>query len=298
MRYGDDTTPETSMRKVRFLMILQIGAFFGSLATGLGQIAKEVGPALLSTGLDIGKQFLQRELARKEQRRQKDLLKASAVQALNSPGISVATIGGARQPVGGQVQRSTFVPAAQTPAQSPFGNVPLLPVGGPSLPSLNPGGAPTPVPVPVPRTGVPRFDVGMNIPAFAPQPTVPRRPAVANGLNGFGPKFAVDEMGRTIKFVPSPRPGEGFLPVAQARALFGSAMKPFWRFNRVTGQFEKMKSRRMNPLNISAARRAKRRVDASLDAVKELVTIQKKAEKGVSAGGKVVKFKVRKRKVK
>ena len=94
------------------------------------------------------------------------------------------------------------------------------------------------------------------------------------------PKFARDQFGVVIKFVPSPRPGEGFISVLQARQLGLSPTKPFWRFNRLEGQFEKIKPRRMNPFNFRATSRAGRRVERTLDAVKELVRIEKKMTSG------------------
>jgi len=116
-------------------VILQFGSLFGGLVKGLGSIAKE----LIEPGLEIGKQFLSREINRKQIKRQQRRERALAVQALNSPGIAVTRLGGTRQPVGGRVQRATFTPAALTPAQSPFGNVPLLPVSFPGLRGLGPG---------------------------------------------------------------------------------------------------------------------------------------------------------------
>lgn len=62
------------------------------------------------------------------------------------------------------------------------------------------------------------------------------------------------------------------------------------------GDFVKVKPRRMNPLNPRAAARASRRIDAALKAVKQIVSISTKKDKGVSAaGGKVVKFRTRRR---
>jgi len=108
---------------------------------------------------------------------------------------------------------------------------------------------------------------------------------VANGLVRLPgapgePRFAKDEFGRTIMFVPSPRPGEGFIRVETARQLGLAPTKPFWRFNRLQGQFEKIKSRRMNPFNFKATKRAGRRVERTLDAVKELVRIERKMTTG------------------
>jgi len=189
--------------------------------------------------------------------------------ALNTPGISVARVGGTIQPVGGRVQRSTFTPAAFTPAQSPIGNIPLLPVGG----------------------ALDRFALQFAGPFVSGLDTVRR--AMPNGTGPMGrqvggrpagapgePKFARDEFGRTIMFVPSPRPGEGFITVAQARQLNLKPTRPFWRFNRKEGQFEKIKPRRLNPFNFRATSRAGRRVERSLDAVKELVRIERKQSTG------------------
>jgi len=118
---------------------------------------------------------------------------------------------------------------------------------------------------------------------------------VANGLARLPgapgePRFAKDQFGRTIMFVPSPRPGEGFIRVETARQLGLAPSKPFWRFNRLQGQFEKIKSRRMNPFNFKATKRAGRRVERTLDAVKELVRIERKMTSGK------VRLKKRKRK--
>lgn len=275
-------------------MILQIGSFFGSLVsgigTGLGGILRAAAPAALG----IGQQFLQRELDRKFRRRQTQQIGVQTVQALNTPGIAVARLGGTIQPVGGRVQRGTFQPAALTTAQNPIGNIPLLPVGGGAFQHILQGAR---------QAAGPSMGLGFPAPQFGGKlHTPPVSPLIGGGrmpngaLNGLvGPRFATDEMGKTINFVPSPR-GEGFISVQQARALGLSAMKPWWRFNRMEGQFEKIKRRRMNPFNFKAAKRAGRRIESTLDAIKGVVTIQRKLEKGVSAGGKVVKFRTGKRK--
>jgi len=252
-------------------VILQLGSFFGSLVSGIGSGLGQVLKAVAPQALNIGQQFIQREVDRKLNRSNVQRAGAQAIQVLNTPGIAVARVGGTIQPVGGRVQRATFQPAALTTAQNPIGNIPLLPVGGfPGLRGLGPGFGTMRIPAP------PSPFVGGGV--LAPQ------------LNGVaGPRFAQDEMGKTIMFVPSPR-GEGFISVQQARALNLSAMKPWWRFNRAEGQFEKIKRRRMNPFNFRAAKRAGSRIERTLDAIKGVVTIQRKLEKGISAGGKVVKF--------
>ena len=257
------------MRERRTRLILQLGAFFGNLISGIGGIASQVVQAVAPTALGVGQQFLQRELDRKFASNQRRQVQAQAVQVLNTPGIAVARLGGTTQPVGGNVQRSTFTPAAFTPAQNPGGNIPLLPVQ-----SFMPG-APARLPSilgPFPLQG-----------PFVPKPQGGTR--VANGallrLPGAPgePRFAKDEMGRTIMFVPSPD-GQGFISVQQARANNLAASKPWWRFNRLTSRFEKISPRRLNPFNFKAAKRAGRRIERTLDAVKELVRIERKMTSG------------------
>lgn len=254
-------------------MIIQLGALFGNLvsgvARGLGNVLRAAAPAALG----LGQQFLQRELDRKLNRRRQQQVAVAATQVLNTPGISVARVGGTIVPVGGRVQRSTFTSAVLSPAQNPFGNIPLLPVGNRSLVA----GAPSFPAVlgPFPLQG-----------PFVPGSAGFRRPmpngALMTRLPGAPgePRFAKDEFGRTIMFVPSPRPGEGFIAIATARQLGLSPTKPFWRFNRLEGQFEKIKARRMNPFNFKATKRAGRRVERTLDAVKELVRIERKMTSG------------------
>jgi len=268
-------------------MILQLGALFGSAISGLGSVLGQAFQAAAPTLLDVGNQFLVRELTRKQRNANQRALKGQAVQVLNTPGISVARVGGTPQPVGGRVQRSTFTPAAFTPAQSPLGNIPLLPVGVRGPPGgLQPFGIPfgfgfpqgSSFPVGTAQNPRGGFAMAAQLPAVISPQRVPQ----------IGPKFATDERGKTIHFVPAPN-GNGFIPVVQARGLGLGATKPWWRFNRFTGNYEKIKGRRMNPFNFRAAKRAGRRVEATLDAVKELVRIEKKMTSGK------VRFKKRKK---
>jgi len=267
-------------------VILQIGSFFSSLVSGIGSGLSSVLRAVAPQALGIGQQFLQREIDRKTQRRQTQQRGAQAVQALNTPGIAVARVGGTIQPVGGRVQRSTFQPAALTTAQNPIGNIPLLPVGFGGRAGRGFGlGFPQPSSFPVQD--------------FGGGATLPVANGFVRGASVFpvlgAPRFAQDEMGKTIMFVPNPQ-GGGFISVQQARSMNLSAMKPWWRFNRLENQFEKIKRRRMNPFNFKAAKRAGRRIENTLEAIKGVVTIQRKLERGISAGGKVVKFRTGKRK--
>ena len=258
-------------------MILQLGSVLGNV---FGQVLQAAAPLAVQTG----QFFLQRELQRvqaKDIRRQQQNL---AIQGLNAPGISVATIGGTTQPVGGQVQRSTFLPARQTPAQNPLGNIPLLPARNP----------------PAFQTNDIRHNPAARMLLGAPAPTTP---PILNGgsrmplLNGNGgPKYAIDENGNSVKFVPSPRPGEGFITVNQARQLGLSPTKPFYRFNRMTGMYEKMKPRKMNPLNFSAKNRAERRLARFMDTIKGAVSISTDLDRGVKCKGKTIRFRKKRRK--
>ncbi len=258
-------------------MIIQLGALLSGALSGLGGVVQTALRAATPGLLNVGNQFLLRELQRKQNSATQRVLRGAAVNALNTPGISVARVGGTTQPVGGRVQRSTFTPAAFTPAQSPIGNVPLLPVG---LGVGAPPGFPFPSNFPLGTPQNPRggFQNVAQLPAVIGPQRVPQ----------IGPRFAMDEMGKTIMFVPAPN-GNGFIPVVQARGLGLAATKPWWRFNRFTGNYEKIKGRRLNPFNFKAAKRAGRRVEATLDAVKELVRIEKKMTSGK------VRFKKRKK---
>jgi len=264
-------------------MIIQLGALFSTALSGLAKVATQSFQAIAPTLISTSSQFLQRELNRRLGSEQTQRIRTQAIEVLNTPGISVARIGGTIQPVGGRVQRSTFTPAATSPAQSPIGNIPLLPVGFRGTAGL---GFPAPM-----------FGGRLHRPPLAlpPGPQVPARipmPGAAAPISSCpvvigpralarrsGPRFMTDERGNAVKFVPSPD-GRGFLNVAQALQCGLKASKPHWRFNIETGMYEKMKGRRLNPFNFRAAARAGRRIDATLDAVKEFVRIEKKMRSG------------------
>lgn len=250
-------------------MIIQLGALFSTAISGLGRGLSQIISAAAPAAFGIGQQFLQREINRKLQTTNRRQVQARAVEVLNTPGISVARVGGTLQPVGGRVQRSTFQPAAFTPAQSPIGNIPLLPVSGFARFPL---GFPQPSTFPVGQ-----LNGGRRMPDTATGP-LGRLVGRAPGAPG-EPRFAQDEFGKTIMFVPLPD-GTGFVPVRQARALNLNPTRPFWRFNRITGNYEKIKPRRLNPFNFRATARAGRRVCRTLDAVKELVHIERRQSTG------------------
>lgn len=115
------------------------------------------------------------------------------------------------------------------------------------------------------------------LPAVIPGGSMMTRPQAGGFAAGLG--FLKDENGNSIKFVPLPN-GAGFVTVQQALQLGLRATRPHWRFNQATGLYEKVKGRRMNPFNFKAAARAGRRIDATLDAVKDFVKIEKKMRTG------------------
>jgi len=264
-------------------MIIQLGALFSTALSGLVKVGTQALTTVAPSFLTAGSQFLQRELGRRLGREQTQRIRTQAIEVLNTPGISVARIGGTIQPVGGRVQRSTFTPAAISPAQSPIGNVPLLPVGFRGPPGgLQPFGIPFGFGFPQPSS-FPVLPLGPQVPARIAMPGA-AAPISSLAVLGSrpprsGPQFMSDGQGNAVKFVPSPD-GRGFLPVQQALQLGLKASKPHWRFNLATGMYEKMKGRRMNPFNFKAAARAGRRIDATLDAVKNFVRIEKKMRSG------------------
>lgn len=285
-------------------MIIQLGALLGGL------FSEAVG-SFATGALDVGKLFLQRELNRKLRRRQSSAAKAQAIQVLNTPGISVASLGGNVQAVGGPVQRPTFFGSSLGPVQNRFGNIPFAPVPQFAAFQQPQGGFQA-----RPRTAVSlpalgglasgTFKAGQRFGDFLMGPPAPSTGPFIGPIqtqNGGGmagapgePKYAKDQFGKVIKFVVSPRPGEGFLPLAAAQNLGLNVSKPHWRFNRLQGQYEKLKARRMNPFNFAAAARAGKRIDRTLDAVKMVVSVQNAKDKGVQAGGKVIKFRTKKKK--
>ncbi len=92
--------------------------------------------------------------------------------------------------------------------------------------------------------------------------------------------FAKDECGNTLKFFCSPRPGEGWVNVNDAPALGLKARKPFARFNLMEQRFERMPRRRMNPGNMKALGRAKRRQDDFLDLVGPMFRDRRREKEG------------------
>lgn len=212
---------------------------------------------ILQAGVQFGTQFLNRELGRDARRAQKDLLKA---QARASAG-------------GGSFTQS------QSPGtvSAPFLPQPAQLVAGPQriLPGMRPGG-----PFGFGGFGQQRgmlFDPT----AFQAGTTGPMAPA--NGAVGFATSFQQ-------RFVLDKESG-------CLRQKMPGDKGPTFRIDRETGDFVRVKPRRINPFNKSAARRASRRIDATINAMADLVRVSKKRDKGKSVGdGQIVRFRTRKRK--
>ena len=221
--------------------IFQIGAFFTELAQ-----------QLIPVGLDIGKQFINRELQRGTVQAQKDLIRAQAQGGGISPPSFTSTknTGALSAPFSTSIP---ITPAGFLPQAPPRIFPPELgpfPLNGPQMIPLAPTG--------LNGTGHPRMIPG-------PQQFAPTGRFVLDKTNGcLRPAFP-GEKGTKYRLTPQ-------------------------------GEYVKVKPRRMNALNPRAAHRASRRIDAALRAVKEIVNVSNRKDKGVSAaGGKVVRFKTRRK---
>ncbi len=229
------------------------------------QLSAILGP-LLQAGLQVGAQFLNRELGRDARREQRDLIKAQAratgaggsfVQA-QSPGtvsapflarapaipVQTAGIGGAVGPIlrgMGQLGRR-FGPETAAGA-----------LGAAAVQGLTAGRV--------------NGAVGVGVGAGAPFGT------------SFTERFVLDKASGCLRLK---MPGEK-----------GATFK----IDR-NGDFVRVKARRINPANKSAARRASRRIDATINFMSDLVRVSTKRDKGKTVpggGGKVVTFRTGKK---
>lgn len=231
-------------------MICQLASVLGAL-----------GSQLLETGLDVGRQFLSRELGRVERRREKDLIKLRA-QASGQGG--------------------NFVQAQQTGAFSSgfVQGAPIVPAGV-MVPGLRDLVEMTPT--------LTRTDLPLNGAGPLPAP----RGQVGAGMRGVGRRRWVRKRdGTGVQHFRWN--GSTMVEIEMAPQLTGRR----FRQDLETGRFFPLPSRRRNPFNFRAAERAGKRIDMTLDAVKGLVSIQKKKEKGVSCAGQVVSFRTKKKKKK
>ncbi len=128
-----------------------------------------------------------------------------------------------------------------------------------------------------------------------PFPIGPRPPPISGAIGGFGTQptgtfrqvkgggmsnFVRDECGNIIKYYCSTVPGQGWTPVLDAPKFSQKPRKPFARLNTASGLFEVMKRRRMNPLNLKALGRAKRREDDFMDIALPMIRDRKKEQAG------------------
>lgn len=196
-------------------MLMQLGQIFS-------QVLREVIPA----GLDIGRQFLARELSRDSRRAERQAIqRLQASQGLSTPS-AFDLEGGAFSP-----PFSRTVAAAQ-PASFPITSLPAGPRG---------------LPMPLPFAGPTRF-AGLNG-TGAPRAT----PFAAS----FQERFVLDTQSGCLRAV---MPGE----------------KGNFRLDPRTGDFVRVKPRRMNVLNISAFKRAERRVNGLTKICRTLFTEERR----------------------
>lgn len=214
-------------------MILQFGSLVGSLFQ-----------PLLAAGLDIGKQFISREINRGTQRVERNLIQQRAQNV-------ASTVSFVNQPTG------AFGPPFTSPG------ILRSALGGPVESRFPVNGA---------AMG-PRFQVGAGM-----RGVTGRRVWVRTRDNCNVQHFRFN--------------GSTMVEIELVPELTG----PRFRQDLETLKFIKLPARRQNPFNFRATARAGRRIERTLNAVKGVVMISRKSEKGISAADKVVKFKVKKKK--
>ncbi len=223
------------------------------------QLSALLGP-LLEAGIGFGTQFLNRELGRGARREQKDLLKAQARATGGGSFVDAQSPG-------------TVSSAFRTPAPIPQTTFAGTTLGaGFNLPGSlgvrlpRGGGIMGPFPL---QTGVlqrPSNLLGAPIPA-----------GTAPFATSRSERFVLDKESGCLRLK---QPGEK-----------GATFKLD-----TNGDFVRVRARRINPFNKSAAKRASRRIDATINAMADLVRVSKKRDKGKSVGdGQVVSFRTKKR---
>lgn len=253
-------------------MILQIGGLLSGLVSGLTGLVSAAAPA----ALDIGKAFLNREINRKLNRDRRRQVRAQVRQEANLISPTVA-LGQVPVPVGGRVTEPVFFPATIIPPSiaPPFtrpaglfrdiaglSGFPLgdFGRGGRGVDSLEERRART----------MPHNGTGM---IFGPA-------AVARvGGAAAEPRYALNpQTGQAQLFVPG-RPGEGMIRLESAVGL-ELDLSCKYRFNRIKGIFQKVKARRMNPLNFKALGRARTRTSAALRICRTMFTEARRHKTG------------------
>lgn len=210
-------------------MILQIGAFLG-----------QIGQQLLSTGLEIGTQFLNRELSRGTRRAEKDRIKAQARAAGASPSFTTPESPGGLSP-------------ALIPPPSATGFLPGM------LPQIMRRGALPTLERALELTGAAAGLAGLRGNGSAS--------SITNIPNGLAPGFSRFTTG----FVLDSNTG-------CLRPTFPGEKSQFRQ--RPDGSFVRKRPRRMNPLNIGAFKRAERRVKSLERICRSVFTEARKAKTG------------------
>lgn len=256
-------------------MILQLGALFSSIAGGIGGLIGAAAPSAIG----FGKALLDRELNRKLSRDRNRSAVNAARQASNLFSPTVA-LGQTPVPVGGRVTEPTFFPSSLFPPSiSPI--VAGRPAGTRSVGFREEFGGLAGFPLPG------QFGAG----GLMPPPT--RMLFQQNGGFAGAPgesRFAVNpNTGKAQLFVPG-RPGEGMIFLEQAIQFPDIDTSCKFRFNRMKGVFQKIKARRMNPLNFKALGRARTRTSAALRICRTMFTEARRQKTGT------VRPKARKRK--
>jgi len=259
-------------------MILQLGALFSGLVSG----ATSLFEAALPSAVSFGRGLLDRELNRKARQRAERRARSQARAEANIISPLVAA-GQSAVPVGGPTAQPVGFPATLIP------------------PGISPAFVAVPRESPLARlrkgidefSGFPFFSFGEG--AVRPMPPTNGRfaftpEAAAVPGSALGQRFALNPItGRAQLFVPG-RPGEGMIFLERAIQFPDIDKTCKYRFNRVKGVFQKVKSRRLNPMNFKALGRARTRTSAALRVCRTMFTEHRRSKTGT------VRPKTRKRK--
>lgn len=257
-------------------MILQLGALFSGLVSGATQLFR----AAVPTAVDFGRGLLERELNRKSRKRVERRARSEARAQANILAPTVA-LGQVATPVGGATAQPTFFPSTLVP------------------PSISPAFVAMPAESPLARLrrgiedfgGPPLFSFGRGGLQDMPDGRdLFTQAQVALPGAAMGRRFAISPItGKAQLFVPG-RPGEGMILLERAIQLPDIDKTCKYRFNREKGVFQRVKARRLNPMNFKALGRARTRTSAALRICRTMFTEHRRSKTGT------VRPKTRKRK--
>ncbi len=257
-------------------MIFQLGALFGGLVSGATSLFEAIVPSAVSFGRGLLDRELNRKARKRAERRSRNQARAEA--NIISPTVALGQVA---VPVGGPTAQPAFFPATLIPpsispafvAAPPPGGLERLRrgiegVGGPPLFSFGRGGL-----------GMPDTNGFLFTPEMAAVPGA-----------AMGQRFAISPVtGKAQLFVPG-RPGEGMIVLERAIQMPNIDKTCKYRFNREKGVFQRVKARRMNPMNFKALGRARTRTSAALRVCRTMFTEHRRSKTGT------VRPKTRKRK--